>query len=412
MNRSYGKIFKNMKERIGIFGCTADPFTLAHREIVKQALAQRVVDAVVIVPTIVDWHRAGKSAWLDSEQKISVIKAMTKGLGLVYVDDTELKRKEMCAESEALTEHIVKNWRFIDTLMRIKLDKADDKREFWPIIGTDSLAGFKAWFAWKDILAQSSGIIAVNGRAGVDFDEKSFMAENPEFEGKLRTIRIDAKFANVSASAARIEYASRPDGVGEYLKNALDEIEKSEKTKNIILHTPIFDVVKGEKAKTGLEPILVDAPDWIMIIAEKAGKFLVERQFRYGAARDIGEFPCGMVESGENPLDAAVRELEEETGIRISDKNKVLKLGSTNPNPAFMTNTMHYFYVNLDNAGFAQVDRRLDEHERIVFGWKDKNRFMFDLADDAHCDDGRQVPAMALAAVKLYENASNYPCGG
>ena len=73
MNRSYGKIFKNMKERIGIFGCTADPFTLAHREIVKQALAQRVVDAVVIVPTIVDWHRAGKSAWLDSEQKISVI---------------------------------------------------------------------------------------------------------------------------------------------------------------------------------------------------------------------------------------------------------------------------------------------------------------------------------------------------
>ena len=294
----------------------------------------------------------------------------------------------------------------------VKLDKADDKREFWPIIGTDSLAGFKAWFAWKDILAQSSGIIAVNGRAGVDFDEKSFMAENPEFEGKLRTIRIDAKFANVSASAARIEYASRPDGVGEYLKNALDEIEKSEKTKNIILHTPIFDVVKGEKAKTGLEPILVDAPDWIMIIAEKAGKFLVERQFRYGAARDIGEFPCGMVESGENPLDAAVRELEEETGIRISDKNKVLKLGSTNPNPAFMTNTMHYFYVNLDNAGFAQVDRRLDEHERIVFGWKDKNRFMFDLADDAHCDDGRQVPAMALAAVKLYENASNYPCGG
>ena len=55
-----------MKEKIGIFGCTADPFTLAHREIVKQVLKQNVVNAVVIVPTIVDWHRAGKTKWLDS----------------------------------------------------------------------------------------------------------------------------------------------------------------------------------------------------------------------------------------------------------------------------------------------------------------------------------------------------------
>jgi hypothetical protein len=89
-----------------------------------------------------------------------------------------------------------------------------------------------------------------------------------------------------------------------------------------------------------------------------------------------------------------------------------VKLGETNPNPAFMTNMMHYFYVNLDNVSYVHTNQKLDEYERIEFRWKAKTRFMFDLADNAHCADGRQIPAIALAAVKLYENASNYPCGG
>ena len=45
--------------------------------------------------------------------------------------------------------------------------------------------------------------------------------------------------------------------------------------------------------------------------------------------------------------------------------------------------------------------------------WKDRDRFMFDLADDAHACGKKQVPAIALAMVKLYENSFNYPsCGG
>ena len=41
-----------------------------------------------------------------------------------------------------------------------------------------------------------------------------------------------------------------------------------------------------------------------------------------------------MVEKGEDSLDAAVRELEEETGFKIVDKSKIVKLGQENPNPA------------------------------------------------------------------------------
>ena len=400
-----------MNEKIGIFGCTADPFTLAHREIVKQALKQNAVNAVVVVPTIVDWHRAGKTKWLDSTQKMTVAKALTKGLGLAYVDDTELRRKDICAGNPDLEDHVVRSWRFVDTLVRIMLDKATDSQEFWPIIGSDELLNFKNWFAWKDILKLSGGIVAVVGRSGSCFDEKKFLEENPEFDGKLKTIKIDEKFADTSASAVREKYKDKT--LDEYINDMNAEIRKNEAPHNeVLLHTPIFDVVKGEKTETGLEPVLVKAPDWVTVIVEENGKFLTVEQFRYGARRDIVEFTCGMVEPGEDPEAAARRELEEETGIRLPDGLRLVKLGETNPNPAFMTNTMHYFYINLNGVLYAQVGQKLDEHERLKFGWKDKRRFMFDLADDAHCSDGRQIPTIALAAVKLYENARNYPTGG
>lgn len=400
-----------MNEKIGIFGCTADPFTLAHREIVKQVLKQNVVNAVVIVPTIVDWHRTGKTKWLDSEQKVDVAVALTRGLGLVYVDDTELRRGEICAGNPDLEEHSVRSWRFVDTLVRIMLDKATDSQEFWPIIGSDELLNFKNWFAWKDILRLSGGIVAVVGRNSEDFDEKKFLEENPEFDGKLKTIKIDEKFADTSASSIREKYKDKtPD---EYIDDMNAEIRKNEASPaEVLLHTPIFDVVKGEKTETGLEPVLVKALDWVTVIVEENSKFLTVEQFRYGAGRNVVEFPCGMVEPDEDPEAAARRELEEETGIKLPGGFSLVKLGETNPNPAFMTNTMHYFYVDLNGVSYTQVGQKLDEHERLKFGWKGKNRFMFDLADDAHCSDGRQIPAIALAAVKLYENMKNYPTGG
>ena len=89
-----------------------------------------------------------------------------------------------------------------------------------------------------------------------------------------------------------------------------------------------------------------------------------------------------------------------------------MKLGQTNPNPAFMTNKMHYFFINLDYAKYEHVDQKLDEHEQIELSWKDADRFMFDLADDAHACGKKQVPAIALSMVKLYENTRNYPRGG
>ncbi|MBV8534346.1 MAG: NUDIX hydrolase [Alphaproteobacteria bacterium] len=56
-------------------------------------------------------------------------------------------------------------------------------------------------------------------------------------------------------------------------------------------------------------------PDYVSVFAETDdGRLLLLRQYRHGARRVCLNFPGGRVNSGEAPLDAARRELLEETG--------------------------------------------------------------------------------------------------
>ena len=402
------------KEKIGIYGGSFDPFTLAHREIVKEALEQKLIDKVIIAPTIVDYHRGDKLPWLSSREKFAIIRALTEDLHPVFIDKTELNRKDMIQLSPELEEHAVKSWRFIDTLLRIKLEfmnvweRTEKELEFYPIIGGDSLDNFKAWFAWKDILKQSAGLIAVE-RNNKPINVKKLVAETPEFDGKLKVMKIYDGFAEMSASDERESW--RKHQPTEYLDWALATIEAdkaaekvAQKEKNLLLHTPIFDVVRGKKTKTGLEPVLVDAPDWVCIVVKRGDEFLVEKQLRYGTNCDIEEFPCGMVEKGETPHEAALRELEEETGIRVELKC-LQYLGTTNPNPAFMTNRMHYFYLNLDKCGCEQRDRKLDPHEVIGLHWEDMEEFYGRIMNLAK-HQSPKVPAILLSAFTMLDYAS------
>ena len=59
------------------------------------------------------------------------------------------------------------------------------------------------------------------------------------------------------------------------------------------------------------------------------GEVIMVRQFRYAFGQTLLEVPAGKLEVGENPLDAAIRELEEETGTVAENIQHIGELYTT-----------------------------------------------------------------------------------
>lgn len=59
---------------------------------------------------------------------------------------------------------------------------------------------------------------------------------------------------------------------------------------------------------------VIETRPFVMVIALFEGKFVLVRQLRFTLNRPTLEFPAGSIEDSETPLEAAKRELQEETG--------------------------------------------------------------------------------------------------
>jgi ADP-ribose pyrophosphatase len=82
-------------------------------------------------------------------------------------------------------------------------------------------------------------------------------------------------------------------------------------------------------------------PGAAVIVPELAdGRFLLVRQFRYALGIDTMEFPAGKIDPGEDPLNCARRELQEETGYRKGEWEPILK---AYPLPGY-SDELHWFY--------------------------------------------------------------------
>jgi 8-oxo-dGTP pyrophosphatase MutT (NUDIX family) len=104
----------------------------------------------------------------------------------------------------------------------------------------------------------------------------------------------------------------------------------------IDLHTHELETATGSRSV-----ITFAMPDWVAIAAtDTEGRFVLVRQHRHGIDADTLEPAGGLVDPGEAPERAALRELEEETGYRAAAARS---LGWVHPNPALQDNRCHLF---------------------------------------------------------------------
>ena len=124
------------------------------------------------------------------------------------------------------------------------------------------------------------------------------------------------------------------------------------KKSEVLQRTRILDFCEAAEISpyTGREHrfVFIDSPDWVNLVPITTdGDIVLVRQYRHGSQSQTLEIPGGMVDAGESPASAAMRECEEETGYRATETHS---LGVLNPNPALFNNRLHTYYAYVEES--------------------------------------------------------------
>ena len=173
-----------------------------------------------------------------------------------------------------------------------------------------------------------------------------------------------------------------------------------------LLKTRVFTVVEKEFEGMNFKPVGLNCYDWVMVIIKdcETDRFVFVKQTRWGEEAKTIEFPCGTVENEEvakygvekaRAL-AACREVKEETGLDITEKNLAL-IKQFNPNPAYFNNKMTVFYTEI-----VALEEVFNKH---------KNELNLDPDEDCQPYIGGDADfwrleehAMGIAAIKAYQD--------
>ncbi len=140
------------------------------------------------------------------------------------------------------------------------------------------------------------------------------------------------------------------------------ELEETKLTSEEIFHGVAIHLFRDEillpNGNKGVREVVRHPGAVCVLPLTDDGEVIFVNQFRYALNKVTLEVPAGKLEKGEDPQEAALRELSEETGI---EANKIIPMGALYTTPALMDEII-YMYVATE---LTQGEQHLDEDEFV-----------------------------------------------
>ena len=121
------------------------------------------------------------------------------------------------------------------------------------------------------------------------------------------------------------------------------------------------DTVELPNGKQALREV-AEHPGGVAVVAiDSGGNVLTVKQYRYAFSRVMEEIPAGKLEQGEDPDEAALRELKEETG---AVPERLEKLGELIVSPGAYGEVLHLYLA--EGLSVAEASPDEDEYLELV----------------------------------------------
>ena len=162
--------------------------------------------------------------------------------------------------------------------------------------------------------------------------------------------------------------------------------------KGRIVNLRLEEVTLPGGVRTTLE--IVRHPGAAAIVAmDEQRQVTLLHQFRHAAGGFIWEIPAGTLERGEEPMQCAVRELREETGLVAADWTL---LGSILTTPGFCDERIHLFLAR----SLTVTRQQLDQDEVLRVSAVPLTRAL-EMIRDGDIQDAKSIAALHHAVAHL-----------